>query len=152
ARRGRLRGRRTRHVIATVEDCGVNVGATLWALVEERADATPDALFAVDARDRRLSFAEYRASASRVAAGLRELGVGEGTLVAWMLPTSLDALVLSAALARLGAVQCPLLPTYRERELGFALRETGAHHLVVASRFRGHDAASMAQTVARDVA
>ena len=50
----------------------------------------------------------------RAAAGLARLGIGEGTPVSWQLPTWLESLVLVGALARLGAVQNPILPIYRE--------------------------------------
>jgi len=57
---------------------------------------------------------------------MAELGVGEGTVVSWQLPTRVDTVVLSMALARLGAIQNPILHLYREREVGFALRQTNS--------------------------
>ena len=122
--------------------------ATLWELVERRAEATPDALFAVDDRDRRMRFDEYRAAAERCAAGLFALGIEEGTRVSWQLPTTLEALVLAAALARLGAVQNPILPIYRRREVAFATGQLGAAHLFVPPALRGFDHAAMAREVA----
>jgi acyl-CoA synthetase (AMP-forming)/AMP-acid ligase II len=121
---------------------------SLWGIVEARAEATPDALFAVDDRDRRLSFAAYRAAAERCAAGLAQLGVGEGARVSWQLPTALESLVLTAALARLGAVQNPILPIYRRREVGFVTRQTGARLLIVPRSFRGFEHAAMAREIA----
>ena len=123
---------------------------TVWQLVEERAAATPDALFAVDERDRRLDFAGYREAALRCAAGLHARGIGPGTPVSWMLPTSLEALVLCGALARLGAVQNPVLPIYRERETGFILDQTGARLVCVPPVFRGFDYAAMAHGLAAE--
>jgi acyl-CoA synthetase (AMP-forming)/AMP-acid ligase II len=123
-------------------------GATLWELIEARAAATPGALFAVDDADRRLTFAEYRAAAERAAAALYAGGVEEGVPVAWQLPTTLEAMVLCAALARLGAVQAPILPILREREVGFIARQTGARRLFVPGRFRGFDHAAMARGIA----
>ncbi len=84
--------------------------AGLWELVERRAEATPDGLFGVDEGGRRLDFAGYRRAALRAAAGLRERGVGADSVVSWMLPTRFSSLVLMGALARLGAVQNPILP------------------------------------------
>ena len=63
--------------------------------------------------------------------GCARAGVGAETRVSWMLPTRLEALVLCAALARLGAVQNPILPIYREREVRFIARQTGARLLCV---------------------
>jgi acyl-CoA synthetase (AMP-forming)/AMP-acid ligase II len=122
----------------------------LWQLVERRAAATPDALFAVDDLDRALSFAGYRERALRCAAGLAARGVGAERRVAWQLPTRIESMVLAAALARLSAVQIPILPIHRERELGFALRQTRARLLVVPGVFRGFDHAALARRLARE--
>jgi len=121
---------------------------SLWELVERRAAATPDALFAVDESDRRLDFAGYRDAALRAAAGLHARGVGPGTPVSWMLPTTLEALVLAGALCRLGAVQNPILPIYREREARFVTRQTGAALFCVPPAFRGFEHAAMAREIA----
>ena len=122
-----------------------------WQLVERRAEATPDALFAVDEEDRKLSFARFRDAAERAAAGLARRGVGEGTRVSWMLPTWLEAMVLAGALSRLGAVQNPILPIYREREVGFVARQTGAQLLCVPPAWRGFDYPAMAREVSEGI-
>ncbi len=122
--------------------------ASLWELVERRAAATPEALFALDDAGRELSFAGYREAALRCAAGLRDLGVGEGTPVSWQLPTTVDALVLAAALSRLGAVQNPILPIHREREVGFVVRQLRSRLLVVPGVFRDFDHGAMARGLA----
>ena len=119
----------------------------LWELVERRAAETPDGVFAMDDAGRRIDFAGYRDTALRCAAGLNALGVTEGTRVSWQLPTTIDAMILCAALARLGAVQNPILPIYREREVGFAVRQLESRLLVVPGVFRGFDHAAMARKV-----
>jgi len=124
---------------------------TLWELIEARAAATPDALLAVDDGDVTITFGAYKAAAARCAAGLVALGVGEGTPVSWILPTRIEAIVLSGALARLGAVQNPILPIYRHREVGFAVRQSQARLLVVCGEFRGFDYPGMAQQLAVEV-
>ncbi len=123
-------------------------GTTLWKLIDARAAATPDALFAVDERDRTLTFAGYRDRALRTAAALSARGIGVDTPVSWMLPTTLEAMVLAGALARLGAVQNPILPIYRERETRFATRQTRAKLLCVPPTFRGFDYPELARTLA----
>jgi acyl-CoA synthetase (AMP-forming)/AMP-acid ligase II len=65
-----------------------------------------------------------------------------------MLPTTLDALVLCAALMRLSAVQNPILPIYREREVRFIARQTEARLLCVPGVWRGFDYAAMARELA----
>ncbi len=111
----------------------------LWELTEWRAAESPDAPLAVDERDRHVTFGEYRDRCRRVAAALAGMGIGRDTPVAWMLPTSIESLVLAGALARLGAVQVPLLPALREREVRFILEKTGAVRLIVPGIWRGFD-------------
>lgn len=118
---------------------------SVWGLLMARVAATPDARLALDEAGASLDFAEYAARAERVAAGLAGEGVGAGTRVSWILPTCLDALVLCAALCRLRAVQNPILPIYREREVGFVTRQTEARWLCLPSSFRGYDYAGMAR-------
>lgn len=119
----------------------------LWALIEARANSTPDALLAVDEHDRRLTFGDLRDRSERVAAELATRGVVAGTRVAWQLPTGLDAIVLVGALARLDAVQVPLLPLYRERELTFILGQTMPHLVVARTEWRGFAYAAAARSV-----
>ena len=107
---------------------------TFWELLDRRADATPDHTMLIDAADRRVTFGEFRAWVERVAAGLHAMGVSEGTPVTWQLPTRIETVVASFALSRLGAVQNPIIQIYREREVGFAIRQTGAE-LVASEEF-----------------
>jgi acyl-CoA synthetase (AMP-forming)/AMP-acid ligase II len=56
--------------------------------------------------------------------------------------------VLAAALARLGAVQNPILPIYRERETRFIAGQTRARLLCVPPVFRNFDYPALARTLA----
>jgi len=121
--------------------------SNLWPLIEARAAATPDAVFLLDEGGREIRFVEFRNRCSRVAAGLAKLGIGPGDRVSWQLPTWIESAVLAGALARLGAVQNPILPIYRQRELGQILAEVRPRLLVVPSVWRGFDYAAMAESV-----
>ncbi len=124
-------------------------GRTLWELVDARAEATPDALMAVDEDMRTMSFLEYATEVERAAAGLADYGIGEGSVVAWQLPTWIESLVLVGALSRLGATQNPILPIYREREVGFTTKQAKADLLIVPSVWNGFDFEAMATDIAR---
>ncbi|HUP73146.1 MAG TPA: AMP-binding protein [Acidimicrobiales bacterium] len=102
----------------------------LWELLERRVASTPDRLCMVDERGARMTFAELAAGAAEVAAGLHEIGVRPGHVVAWQLPTWIETVVVFMALSRLDVVQVPLLPIYRAREVGHALRTTDARFLI----------------------
>jgi cyclohexanecarboxylate-CoA ligase len=110
-----------------------------WELVEARAATTPNGLLAVDEHDEVLTFGALRGRAETLAAQLVTHGVGPGVRVAWQLPTGLSAIVLVAALARLGATQVPMLPIYREREMRFILRETRPVLYLARTTWRGFD-------------
>ncbi|MBV9039791.1 MAG: AMP-binding protein, partial [Acidimicrobiia bacterium] len=125
-------------------------GRTLWELVERRAQESPDALFLTDEGKRTMTFAEYQQAAERAAAGLAAMGIGEDTAVTWQLPTWIESFVLVAGLSRLGAVQNPVMPIYRQREVGFVTKQTGARLLVVPTEFRGFDYKGMADEIAAD--
>ncbi|GHG80942.1 cyclohexanecarboxylate-CoA ligase [Streptomyces griseocarneus] len=134
---------------------------TLWELLDRRAALTPRALALIQADepargrtgggageaggDRSLTFGGLRARAERVAAWLHLLGVRPGSRVAWQLPTRIETVVLTFALARLGTLQTPLIPYCRDREVGHALRATGAEFFVVPGVWRGFDHLAMAR-------
>ncbi len=119
--------------------------ATFWELIERRADRSPQARMLVDEQDRELTYGELRDAASSTAAGLAELGVGPGSAVSWQMPSTIDTVVVMAALCRLGALQNPIIHLYREREVGFALTQTGATHLIVPGVWRGVDYVDLAR-------
>jgi cyclohexanecarboxylate-CoA ligase len=126
-------------------------GATLWELLDKRVAATPDAEMVVDESGRRLTFAEFKAQAEVAAAGFAAMGIGAGDVVTWQLPTWLESMVLVAALARLGVTQNPILHIYREREVGFCVRQTGAKLLIVPTEWANFDFKGMAEGIAADV-
>ena len=126
-------------------------GKTLWHLIEERAAVTPHAQMALDEAGRTLTFQEYHDWCLRVAAGFADAGVNEDARVSWILPSRLEAIVVAGALARLGAVQNPILPMYRQREVGFILRQSKASMLIVPGTFRGFDYLPMAIEAREDL-
>ncbi|MDT0460548.1 AMP-binding protein [Streptomyces sp. DSM 41527] len=123
---------------------------TLWELVEYRARVSRGAPMFFDGDGRSVTFDGMRDEALRVAAGFRELGIGAGTRVAWQLPTRIETVVASLALARLGAVQTPVIPLHREREVGFILAESAAEFVLVPGVWRGFDHTAMVRKLAGD--
>ncbi|MCW2620481.1 MAG: acyl-CoA synthetase (AMP-forming)/AMP-acid ligase [Frankiales bacterium] len=121
--------------------------SALWEHLAARVAATPDGPALVDERGRTRTWQQTRQGALEVAGGLAELGVGPGTVVAWQLPTGIEAVELAVALSVLGAVQCPLLPIYRERELTHIAAETRAELLLTPGVRRGHDHAAVARAL-----
>ena len=111
------------------------------ALVAYRADRE---------QPRRFSYREYGDFVARCAAALQGLGVGSGDIVAVQLPNWWEFVVVSLAANRIGAVVNPLMPIFREREMGYMLGFGEAKVLVVPKSFRGFDHAAMAHSLKAD--
>ncbi len=94
-----------------------------------------------------MTFAELHDRAEHVAAGLADLGIDSTARVSWQLPTWIESFVLVAALSRLGALQNPMLPIYREREIRYILREVRPQLLITPGVWRGFDHAGLAAKV-----
>src|SRR5580658_39036 len=123
---------------------------TMWELVDRRARVSPDHSMLIAADGETVTFGQFRDRVERVAAGLHGLGITTGSVVSWQLPTQIDTVVLSIALARLGAVQNPIIHLYREREVGFALRQTGAELFVIPTTWRNIDFPAIAERALAD--
>jgi cyclohexanecarboxylate-CoA ligase len=87
---------------------------------------------------------ELDREADKAASLLLELGVEPGETVAYQLPNWGEFVILTLACMKIGAICCALMPIFREREIGFALRRSKARVLVVADEFRGRGHAAEA--------
>ncbi|EJO89595.1 hypothetical protein MCOL_V205380 [Mycobacterium colombiense CECT 3035] len=123
---------------------------TYWSLVETAARAHPDWVVLADDYGRTLSCAQLRDSALTCAAALAQRGIGAGTVVSWQLPTTLETMVVMTALTRLGAVQNPVLPIWRESELRFATTQLATEVFIVPGVWRGFDHISLAHRLASE--
>lgn len=110
--------------------------------VQRWATERPHSTAVVDVRPgamRTHTWQELMEQADRVATLLLDLGVERGDRVAFQLPNWFEFVVISLATLRIGAVCCPLMPIFREREMAFALRRSRARVLFVPDTFRGRD-------------
>jgi acyl-CoA synthetase (AMP-forming)/AMP-acid ligase II len=133
-----------------VSEAIYDVGS-MWELVARRAAASPDRAMLIDENDRQVTFGQFAARAEAVAAGLHDMGIRPGTVVSWQLPSRIETIVLSMALARLAAIQNPIIHIYREREVAFALRQTGAEFFFVPGTWKEVDYVAMAEKIGHDL-
>ena len=117
---------------------GLWAGRVITDFLDEVAAATPDKAAAIDARGQ-ITYGELKRLSDRAALGLLELGVRPGDVVSFQLPNWIEFLVLHFAVTRIGAVNNPLIPIYRDREVGFMVGLAKSKVIVVPQKFRGYD-------------
>lgn len=101
-------------------------------LLPRQAARTPDReLFAL--ADRRVTYGEFDAWVTAVAADLVRRGVQRGDRVMVQLPNCLEALALQVAAFRIGAVDMPVIPIYREHEMAQILADARPAVVAVAA-------------------
>lgn len=114
--------------------------------LDESATRAPDRTAFVDAR-RSITYGELRHLVDRCALGLVEHGVQPGDVISFQLPNWIEWIVLHYAATRVGAISNPLIPIYREREVGFMVGLARSKMLVVPATFRGFDYPGMVERV-----
>jgi len=125
-------------------------GRLVDSLLDDAVRAVPADVAVVD-RERRVTYAEVARSVRATAAALHGLGVRRGDVVSYQLPNWLEAYVVHYATVALGAISNPIVPIYRERELGFILRQAASRVIVVPDAFRGCDHAAMLARLAPEL-
>jgi long-chain acyl-CoA synthetase len=83
----------------------------------------------------RISYGQLEEQSDSLAAALMAIGVHRGDRVALCLPNCPQFMIAEFAVWKAGAIVCPFNPTYSEREMGEALRTTGAETVIVLNRF-----------------
>ncbi|MFC5753168.1 AMP-binding protein [Actinomadura rugatobispora] len=112
-------------------------GDTLGDLLARGLAAAPDAEFRVHSAVRPWSgtFRDVDGMARRLAAGLRERGVGPGDVVAFQLPNWVETAAVFWASAFLGAVVVPIVHFYGRKEVGYILESVRPKVFVTAEGF-----------------
>ncbi len=124
----------------------IDDATTFWELLERRAERSPDAPMLIDEHDRTRHVRRVqRPGPSGSPPGCSASASRADTPVAWQLPTRIESIVLSFALARLGTTQLPIIPIYREREVGSVLVQGGVRFFVVPGTWRNFDYEAMAK-------
>jgi acetyl-CoA synthetase len=104
--------------------------------VDRWAERTPDKAAVLwegeDAEPRRVTFAELRTMADRLANGLRSVGVGKGDAVGIFLPMAPETVAATLACAKLGAIYLPVFSGYGAEAVATRLQDAEAVALVTA--------------------
>lgn len=97
------------------------------------------------AGDRHVTRHELLADAEALSVGLADLGLIAGDVISFQTPNWLEAAVINLAAALSGFVINPIVPIYRDAEVGMMLADCRAKAFIVAASFRNYDFAAMAE-------
>ncbi|MFC2949691.1 AMP-binding protein [Virgibacillus sediminis] len=117
---------------------------TILDYLEAAIEKNPDKDAIIDKKSR-YTYKELGEMVERVALGLLEYGIGKGDVISIQLPNWNEFVILHYAATRIGAVTNPLIPIYRDREIGYMVRMAESKMIVVPDTFRGFDYPAMIQ-------
>src|SRR5712664_112570 len=106
--------------------------ASIHELIEQRTRESPDAVGLVCRHDQ-VTYSGLNARANRVAAHLRQLGVGPETLVGICVERSLEMVIGLLGILKSGGAYVPLDPTYPKERLALMLEDARPLVLVTQS-------------------
>jgi len=101
----------------------------LHEVMRATAERYPDRP-AITFKDDVLTFADFDRESNRLANGLAALGLAAGDRLALYLPNCPQYQLAFYAASKLGAISCPMNPSYREREITYHVNDSGAKVIV----------------------
>lgn len=124
-------------------------GRTITDFLDEADAATPDKVAFIDSRTQ-VTYGELKQRVDRCALGLLELGIEPGDVISFQIPNWIEWIVVHYGASRIGAISNPLIPIYREREVGFMVGLAKSRLIVVPQAFRGFDYPAMVERLRGD--
>lgn len=115
---------------------------TILDYLNEAVAKYPDKVAIIDNKSR-YTYRELGKLVDRVALGLLDIGLGKGDVISFQLPNWNEFIILHYAATRIGAISNPLVPIYRDREIGYMVEMAESRMIVVPDTFRGFDYPAM---------
>jgi cyclohexanecarboxylate-CoA ligase len=108
----------------------------LYDFLRSGAEAHPERVYVTDGTST-TTYGQLRERVVRLATGLRGLGIRRGDKVAVQMPNWAEFATITIALSRLGAVLVPIMPIFRQEEVGYIVGHSGAVAVIGPDEFRG---------------
>jgi acyl-CoA synthetase (AMP-forming)/AMP-acid ligase II len=102
---------------------------SLVAMLADSVERGPDALAVAEVGGERVTYAQLWERASRVAGGLRAMGLERGDRVAIVLPNGLDWVLAFWGAELAGLVAVPVNTRFKEPEVEYVITDSGAAHV-----------------------
>ena len=99
-------------------------------LLEAQTEKYPDKIF-LFFKDEKITYSEFNSTVNKVANAFQKMGVGKGDMVALMIPNSPAFLYMWMALNKLGAVEVPINVAFKENEIEYILKHSGAAGIAI---------------------
>ena len=99
---------------------------TLYDLWHEQATNLADREYVCDSTGTRLTYGQVDEKASRLAAWLKDQGIGNGDVVSFQIPIWADFCYVFVAALKVGAVMHPLAKNFNEEDLVYGLNLVGS--------------------------
>ncbi len=125
-------------MVAHFTQSGQWTGETLVQCARRCEREHPGKIVAVDSGGE-LSFGDVLQRALRLADALRARGLRPGEVISFQLPNWQETLVINLAASIGGFVCNPIIPIYRDAEVGFILRNSRTRVLFIPGTFRSTD-------------
>tara|TARA_B110001454_G_scaffold47474_1_gene46827 strand:- start:1458 stop:3083 length:1626 start_codon:yes stop_codon:yes gene_type:complete len=130
--------RLTDEMVARFSASGAWRNLTIADRLKDWASRTPDEIAIVDG-DTSLTYAEFYRRSLRLATMFVRQGLHPGDVVSFQLPNWHEAMIINAAAAMAGLVVNPIVPIYRDAEVGFILKDAKARVLFIPETLRSTD-------------
>nr|WP_207198894.1 AMP-binding protein [Peribacillus sp. TH14] len=109
---------------------------TILDYLNDAIENDPDKIAIIDIKSR-FTYKELGKLVDRIALGLLNIGLGKGDVISFQLPNWNEFIILHYAVTRIGAISNPLIPIYRDREIGYMVEMAESKMIVVPDSFRG---------------
>ncbi len=129
-------------MIARYTSSGEWSGITLAQNARQCLRDFPDRVAVIDGGETR-TFKQISDEATTLAANLRDLGLVPGDVLSFQLPNWRETMVINLAASLAGLVINPIVPIYRDAEVGFILKNSNTRVLFIPETFRGFDYVAM---------
>ncbi|MGB5948778.1 MAG: AMP-binding protein [Parvibaculum sp.] len=125
-------------------------GVTLAESATARARDMGTEIAVVDGAEK-LTYADVLRQAHALAATLRQRGLKAGDVLSFQLPNWYETAILNVAASLGGFIVNPIVPIYRDAEVGFILKNSRTRALFIPERFRSIDYLEMVERLKPDL-